>query len=159
MSEESPCRQPDDLAAPQVPLTADGLTAPRVGRRYGRLGISALICAPVAAILAVVGSRTFWPAASPAPPPVTVRVLVAGCEIPPGTAITTDNLDALIQWADLQPGAVPSGAIGEPTRLVGTETVRTLKAGQPVAQDDLWVGLSDGFRLVTVRGKISDGFE
>jgi len=159
MSDVSPSRRPDDDDAPQVASTADSVTAPQVGLRYGRLGIWALVCAPVAAILVVVLSRTFWPGASPAPPPVTVRVLVAGHDIPTSTAITTDNLDGLFQWADLPPGAVPSGAIGEPSRLVGTETIRTLKAGEPVAQGDLWAGLPDGYMLVIVRGKESDGFE
>lgn len=162
MSEVSPSPEPDDPARLVLPAAGGRVTAPRVGHRgNGRLGIWALVCAPVAAILIVVGSRTSRPEANPVPPPEAVRVLVAGRDIPPDTAITADNLDTLFQWAELTPAAVPPGAVGEPTRLIGNETVRALKAGEPVAEGDVRAEfrLPEGCKQVTLRGYEPDGFE
>jgi Flp pilus assembly protein CpaB len=140
-----------------MPAAVARVTAPRAWW-YGRLGIWALVCAPVAAILVVVGTRTPRPGTNPVPAPETARVLVAVHDIPAGTAITAENLHALFQWADVPPEAVSPETVGEPTRLIGTETLQTLKAGEPVAESDLWAGLPDGFMLVSLRGDVSDGF-
>jgi len=156
MSETSPRHEPDDAVPLDVPATAGRVTAPRVGG-WRSLCIVALVCVSVVTLV-VIGIRNIRQAADPAPRPATARALVAGHDIPAGTAITAENLDDLFQWADVPPEAVPPDAVGEPTRLIGTETVRTMKAGDPVAESDSWAGLPDGFMLVSLRGDVSDGF-
>ena len=92
----------------------------------------------LAAALAAVAVATGLHAAT-APPPATMRVLVAARDLPSGAVLAAADL----RTVGFAPGSVPSGAVADPA---GRTLAAPLRAGEPVTDVRL-VGpaLTDGY--------------
>lgn len=85
-----------------------------------------------------------------------VSLLVAAADVPPGTALTTEQLKSI----EVEKSSAPAAALLDPSSAVGRVTLVKLSAGTPIVEDFLapsgaTAGLSallpDGKRAITLR--------
>ncbi|WP_028643235.1 SAF domain-containing protein [Nocardioides sp. URHA0020] len=124
----------------------DRLTATRRSLRRAVLARRRLLAALLTAIAVAVGLH-----ATMAPPPATVRVLVASHDLPAGAVIGADD----VRRVGFAPGSVPEGLARDPA---GRTLAGPLRAGEPLTDVRL-VGpaLIDGYPgLVAVPIRLPD---